>query len=534
MIPKTSHVTERPPIVAVLGHVDHGKSTLLDFIRKSNTVAGEAGGITQHVAAYEVTRTPISADKRSPQMNADKNLRQSAADGRESAKSITFIDTPGHAAFKAIRARGANVADIAILVVAADDGVKEQTLEALGSIREAGTPFIVAINKIDKPNANIEKTQAMLMENKVYLEKLGGDVPWAAISAKTGAGIEELLDLILLLAEVEGLKGDPSLPAEGFVIEAHRDPKRGIAATLIITNGTLLSGQALLAGRALAPVRIMENFAGLKIRQANISSPVILTGFDELPMVGEPFRTFTKKRDAEEARSAAMQKERASSPSRPAQKNAGPEGESESGQFKMPIVVRADTSGSLEAVAYEVSRIGDVHARALIVLSGIGNISENDIKAAASSSPSPALVVGFNVEADAMAVERARQHEIQIEKFNIIYKLVERIEEILRASAPKRIEEQIIGNTKVARQFSSRKGLHVVGGAVSDGYLAKGASVRVTRRGTVIGTGKIKSLQSNKQNVERVDAGSEFGAQIDAVFEVAQGDALQCFINVSK
>ncbi|MCR4280926.1 MAG: translation initiation factor IF-2 [Candidatus Kaiserbacteria bacterium] len=516
MIPKNSLVTERPPIVAVMGHVDHGKSTLLDFIRHANVVGGEAGGITQHVAAYEVEHVPSSK----------------SGESAGKPKRITFIDTPGHAAFKAIRARGANVADIAILVVAADDGVKEQTLEALESIRNAGTPFIVAINKIDKPNANIEKTQATLMENKVYLETLGGDVPWAAISAKTGDGVAGLLDLILLVAEVEGLKGDSSLPAEGFVIEAHRDPKRGIAATLIITNGTLLSGQALLAGRAIAPVRIMENFAGLKIRQANISSPVILTGFDELPVVGESFQTFTNKRDAEEARSAGMQKERMS-PS-PVQKNLASNAEAESDQFRMPIVVRADTSGSLEAVVHEVNRIGDAHARVVIVLSGIGNISENDIKAAASSSPSPAFVFGFNVEADALGIERARQHGIQIEKFNIIYKMVERIQEILRASAPKRIEEQVIGNTKVMRQFSSRKGLHVVGGSVADGYLAKGASVRVTRRGTVIGLGKIKSLQTNKQNTDRVEAGSEFGAQIEAVFEIAQGDSLECFVNVSK
>src|SRR3989344_3523497 len=441
-----SQSIERPPIVAVMGHVDHSKSTLLDFIRKSNTVESEAGGITQHVAAYEVVH---------------------------SSKRITFIDTPGHAAFKAIRARGANVADIAILVVAADDGVKAQTLEALESIRAAKIPFIVAINKVDKPNANIEKTQASLMENKVYLEKLGGDVPWAAISAKTGASVPELLDLILLIAEVEGLKGDASLPAEGYVLEAHRDQKRGIAATLIITNGTLTQGQALLAGRALAPVRIMENYAGLAIRQARFSSPVILTGFDELPEVGEPFKAFTKKRDAEEARSAAMQKERRMPP--PAQKKAAA-GEAESDQFRMPIVVRADTSGSLDAVVHEVNRIGDEHARVLIVLSGIGNISENDIKAAASSSPRPAFVVGFNVEADALSEERARQHSVQIEKFNIIYKLAERLEELLRASAPKRIVEKVIGSTKVSKQFSSRRGLHVGGGTVSGGYLSRGGA----------------------------------------------------------
>ena len=252
-----------------MGHVDHGKSTLLDFIRKSNIVAGEAGGITQHVAAYEVEREKNGAKKR-----------------------ITFIDTPGHAAFSTIRARGANVADIAILVVAADDGVKAQTLEALAQIREANIPFIVAINKIDKPNADINKTHASLLEQNVFLEKLGGDVPWAAVSAKAGTGVEDLLDLILLVAEINDFKADPSASATGYLIEAHRDQKRGIAATLIITNGTLESGQAVLAGDAIAPVRIMEDHLGKSLKSATFSTPISLVGFDELPNVGENFTTY--------------------------------------------------------------------------------------------------------------------------------------------------------------------------------------------------------------------------------------------------
>src|SRR4051812_8229128 len=257
---------ERPPIVVIMGHVDHGKSTLLDFIRKSNIVAGEAGGITQHVAAYEVEREK---------------------DGQ--MKRITFIDTPGHAAFGAIRARGANVADIAVLVVAADDGVKAQTIEALQQIRDAKIPFIVAINKIDKPNADINRTQASLMEKEVFLEKLGGDVPWTAISAKNGTDVDELLDLILVLAELSEFKADPNAPATGYVIEAHRDSKRGVAATLIITEGTLKMGMAVLVGRAVSPVRIMENHLGQAIKSATFSTPVQLIGFDDLPNVGESF-----------------------------------------------------------------------------------------------------------------------------------------------------------------------------------------------------------------------------------------------------
>jgi translation initiation factor IF-2 len=508
MTQKTSHSTERPPIVAVMGHVDHGKSTLLDFIRKSNTVDKEAGGITQHVAAYEVVHASTGAQ---------------AGPG----KRITFIDTPGHAAFRSIRSRGAKVADIAILVVAADDGVKAQTMEALESIRSAKIPFIVAINKIDKPNANVEKTQASLMENAVYLEKLGGDVPWAAISAKSGTGVDGLLDLILVVAEVEGLTGDTSLPAEGWIIEAHRDKKRGIAATLIITNGTLSSGMSVRAGRAIAPVRIMENASGKTIKQAGLSAPVSITGFDELPVAGDPFQAYKSRRDAENARSADQSGVRTVRP-------ASAASDEDEGVFRIPIVVRADTTGSLEAIEHEMRRIGDEHSQVEIVLSGIGDISENDVKAAASSFGKQTVVVGFNVNVDAVALESARQHGIRIEKFDVIYKLVETLEKILLESAPKRSVEEITGSARVIRQFSSQKNLHVVGGTVDEGYIEHNGSVRVTRRGTVIGIGKIKNIQSHKENVNRVETGREFGAQIEAVFEIAQGDTFQCFKIVLK
>ncbi|MBI5456911.1 translation initiation factor IF-2 [Candidatus Kaiserbacteria bacterium] len=490
---------ERPPIVVVMGHVDHGKSTLLDFIRKSNVVAGEAGGITQHVAAYEVEHEREGKKKR-----------------------ITFIDTPGHAAFQAIRARGANVADIAILVVAADDGVKAQTLEALASIRESGIPFVVAINKIDKPNADINRTQASLMEQKVYLEKLGGDVPWTAISAKVGTGVHELLDLVLLVAELQEFTGDASLAAEGYVIETHRDPKRGIAATLIITNGTLKSGMAVQAGHAIAPVRIMENHLGKNIKEANFSTPVQLVGFDELPDVGLEFHTFKNKRDAESAREKILLE-------RTKKGTTSGQGEKEE-RFVLPIIVRADASGSLEAIMHEVSKIADEHSMVRIVLSGIGTISENDIKSAIASSETPATVIGFNVESDANAKERARQHGISIETFNIIYKLTERLEELLKTATPKRIVEEILGKARVLKQFSSRKDTHVVGGSVSEGKIEKKASVRVLRRKVEVGVGKITNLQSHKQNVDRVETGGEFGAEITAPFEVAEGDMLECFV----
>lgn len=493
-----AHQIERPPIVAVLGHVDHGKSTLLDFIRKSNTVSKEAGGITQHVAAYEVEREKNGVKKR-----------------------ITFIDTPGHAAFSAIRTRGASAADIAILVVAADDGVKAQTLEALKSIRDAGTPFIVAINKIDKPGADQERTIRTLLDQEVYLEKYGGDVPWAAISAKTGAGVEELLDLILLVAEIEGFTGDVSAPAKGYVIEAHRDQKRGLAATLIITDGTLRFGMGILAGRALAPIRIMENHAGKTLTEASFSTPVQLIGFDVLPNVGEEFHAYASKKEAERARPAApLAGKQTTAPSELAEGEVGP--------FSLPVIIRADATGSLEAIVQETAKLGDKYARVEIVQSGIGAISENDVKTAIASETS-AAVIGFNVGIDPIASALALQHGIKIETFTIIYKLTERIEELLREGAPKRRIEEIIGRARVLKQFSSRKDEQVIGGKVSEGFLERGGEVRVLRRNVEIGIGKIKNIQANKENVSRIETDREFGAQISAPFEILQGDTLESF-----
>jgi translation initiation factor IF-2 len=495
MSKSASQTIERPPVVVVMGHVDHGKSTLLDFIRKANTVEKEAGGITQHVAAYEVTHK----DKR-----------------------ITFIDTPGHAAFTAIRARGANIADIAILVVAADDGVKAQTLEALAQIREAKIPFIVAINKIDKPNVNVERTQATLSEQGVYLENLGGDVPWTAISAKVGTGVDELLDLILLVAEVQEYKADPSVPAQGFVIEGHRDQKRGVAATLIITNGSIQSGMAVAAGHAVAPVRIMENHLGKPIKEASFSTPIRLVGFDELPSVGVEFHSFKNKREAETGRGALPAK----APRMATAEDGGVK------KFFLPVVVRADTVGSLEALLSEVRRLGDEHSSVTTVQSGLGTISEGDVKTALSGEHR-AIVIGFNTAIDPIAEALARERGVRIETFDIIYKLTEKLEELLREARPKRTVEEVVGRAKVLKQFSSRKDAHVIGGSVLEGYIARGASVRVTRRGTVIGVGKIKNLQAHKSDVDRVEAKSEFGAQIASPFEVAQGDTLECIVTTT-
>ncbi len=482
----------RPPIVAVLGHVDHGKSTLLDFIRKANVVASEAGGITQHVAAYEVEHEHEGEKKR-----------------------ITFIDTPGHAAFQAIRARGARMADVAILVVAADDGVKAQTLEALAAIRAEGTPFVVAINKIDKPNADLNRTHASLIEHQVYLEGFGGEVPWVAISAKTGQGVSELLDLVLLVAEMQELKGDSEKRATGFVVEAHREAKRGIAATLIITDGTLESGQFVRAGGGVAPVRIMEDHRGVALKEASFSTPITLVGFDTLPDVGAPFSTHKSKREAENARTAEAAL-------RPAAAAATAE---TSDRFLLPVIIRADVSGSLEAIAFEIGKLGDEHAGISIVHSGIGDISEGDVKAAIASQP-PAVLIGFHVGVEQAAAAFARERGVDILHFDIIYKLTESLEELMRKRAPKRKVEEVRGRAKILKVFSSRKTEHTIGASILDGTIAHDSPIRIMRRGEKVGDGSIHGMQRNKQSVERVAEG-EFGALVELECEPVQGDTLE-------
>jgi translation initiation factor IF-2 len=493
---KQSNLIERPPVVAVLGHVDHGKSTLLDYIRKANTVAKEAGGITQHVAAYEVVHKE---------------------------KKITFIDTPGHAAFSAIRARGANVADICILVVAADDGVKAQTLEALASIRAAKTPFVVAINKIDKPNADLSRTQRTLLEQEVLLEQFGGDVPWAAVSAKTGQGVPELLDLILLVAEVQELRGDPVTHATGYVIEANRDKKRGIAATLIIKNGILKGGKFVRAGKGISPVRIMEDHTGTSLQSATFSQPVRLIGFDELPAVGSEFFTHDSKRKAEEARAADTSL---------AVTITNSVEEENPDVFSLPVIIRADTTGSLDAIQLETAKIGDKGRKVRIVQCGIGAVTEDDVKNAIASSMkngSPAPVIGFNVGIEPVAKGFSLERGVQIQEFDIIYKLTERLAELLKEHAPKRTIETVVGTAKVLKYFSSRHDEHVIGARVVGGELRKKGQIRIVRRDVLYGRGEIINLQANKQNVEKVTDEGEFGAVVSAEKSPMPGDMLECY-----
>lgn len=472
-----------------MGHIDHGKSTLLDYIRKSNVVEGEAGGITQHLSAYSVEHP--------------------TADG---AKHITFLDTPGHEAFQKMRLRGAEVADIAILVVSAEDGVKPQTLEALASITSAGIPYLVAINKIDKPGADVARTQASLIEHGIYIEGMGGDVPYAPISATTGEGIPELLDILLLAAELAELTTDLSAPASGTVIEAHLDRKRGNHATLVLKDGTLRSGQFVVAGTASAPVRIMEDWSGNSLKEAQAGDPVGIVGFSEVPAVGSTFTTVDSKKEAEKLTT----------------ENASP---IETERFDtslptIPILIKADALGSIDAIEHELAKLTNDRVLLRVVGRRVGAITASDVQTA--SATENALVVGFNVTIERSATELAERLGVALATFPIIYELAEWLETAIRERTPIIETEERTGRAKVLKAFSVQGATHVLGGRVEEGALSVGDQVRVLRRDIEIGRGKLTNLQQQKSDTERV-ADGEFGMAVETRAEVAPGDHLESF-----
>ncbi|MFZ2832174.1 MAG: translation initiation factor IF-2 [Minisyncoccia bacterium] len=503
-------IIARPPIVVIMGHIDHGKSSLLDYIRKTNVVDGEAGGITQHLSAYEVEHFP-------PQKGTTKVL----------GNRITFLDTPGHEAFSKMRARGAGVADIAVLVVSAEDGVKEQTKEALRAILEAKIPYIVAINKIDKPNANIERTKQNLAENEIYLEGFGGDIPFVAISAKIGTGISELLDMMLLVAEMEDLSGDTSLPAEGIVVESHIDTKRGTTATLIITDGTLKKGSFILAEESVAPVRAIENFLGKQVPEATFSSPIQITGFDALPAVGSTFRAYTSKKDAEKVQ-LELREARAKEPLKNIVRTIplAPDA------LVVPIVLKSDVAGTLEAIEKELSKIERERLIIKIIAKGVGTIGENDAKLASGSDS--AIILGFHTKVERGAQDIAERFGITIKTFDIIYKLSEWLNEELDRRTPKTMGEETVGTAKILKTFSATKHKQVIGGKILTGLLEVGAQVKIMRREVEIGRGKIEGLQSQKLPAKKVEEGNECGMMVDAKIEIAGGDILEAFVMNEK
>ena len=495
-----TNMVARPPVVVIMGHVDHGKSTLLDYIRKTNVVESEIGGITQRISAYEV----IHKDEK----------------GME--KKITFLDTPGHEAFSKMRERGAAVADIAILVVSAEDGVKPQTVEAWRTIIEMKLPVIVAINKIDKPGANIEKTKTELAEQEIYLENYGGKVPYAEISAKIGTGVDGLLSLILILAEMEDLTGDMDENASGFVIETNLDSKRGIEASLIIKNGSIKKGMMVVVENSLCSTRIIENFKGVMIDEASFSSPIRIFGFDKMPQVGAEFKSFKDKREALAYAQGWQNKKEVKTTNVPNE---------ETNKKIIPIILKADVSGSLEAIEKEIVKIKNENAEFKIVGSGVGPISESDIKNISSSGD--ALIIGFNVKADKSASEIAEKRGLTISNFDIIYKMTEWLVSEMENRRPRVETVETTGRAKIIRAFSRTKERQIVGGKVIEGRIALNSVVKIMRREFEIGRGKIVNLEKTKVKVGSVEEGNEFGMMIESKIEIVAGDIIESF-NVTQ
>lgn len=495
----------RSPVVVIMGHIDHGKSTLLSYIRKSKRPLSEAGDITQHISAYEVTH-----------------------DGQDGKSHlITFLDTPGHEAFSGIRKRGANVSDIAVLVVSAEDGVKKQTLEALSSIKQSNTPYIVAINKIDKPEANIEKTKQSLVENEIYIEGYGGDVPVVPLSAKTGEGVPELLDMILLMTELAGLTGDRELPAVGVVIESNMDGKKGITSTCIVKNGTLKKGMFVTSGLSTAPIRIIEDFSGKPVQDATFSSPVRIIGWDSLPEVGATFVSWNSREEAkQEIEKEIARREENNKKSQENRVNSNDE------SAYISLIVKADTGSSLEAVISEIKKLDTEKVKTKVISSGVGTVSENDVRLV--SDKEKTFIVGFNTKIDSPAKNLAERNEIQIQNFEIIYKMSEWLKEVLIKSTPKMQVMESVGRAKILKLFSKTKNKQVLGGRVDSGEIKLDAIVKIIRRDSEIGEGRIKELQQQRVNTKEVPAGKEFGAVVQADLELAVGDYIEAFITIEK
>ncbi len=499
MATKTQQSSARPPIVVIMGHIDHGKSTLLDYIRKTNIVASEAGGITQHISAYEVLHKAGKKESR-----------------------ITFLDTPGHGAFAGMRARGAKVADIAILVVSAEDGVKAQTIEAYKTIKDANVPFIVAINKIDKPNANLETTKLSLAEAGIYVEGYGGDISWVGISAKVGTGVNDLLDTILLVAELAELKGDAKTSAKGVIIESRMDPKAGTTATLIITDGTLEKGSFVVADDSMAPVRMMSDFMGKSIDSASFSTPIRITGWTSVPPVGSVVYTFEKKKDAEEAVTKAKRVPLTQ-----------PDYErKEEGVVTIPLIIKTDVAGTLEAIEHELAKLKHERVKLKLIHKGVGMVSETDIKQAHGTTS--ALVVAFHTKADNPAVDLASRTGVTIYHFDIIYKLTEWIEEIIKERAPHIEVVEEIGQLTVLRFFSQQKEKQVIGGKVKSGKIMNNSHFKIMRRDVEIGEGKVVELQQQKIKCPEVLEGAECGLMVESKFTIAERDVLVPFLVVKK
>lgn len=496
------NLTTRPPVVTIMGHVDHGKTTLLDTLRHSRVTSGEAGGITQHIGAYQLD-----------------------IDG----KPITFLDTPGHAAFTSMRARGASITDITILAVAADDGVMPQTIEAINHAKAAKVPIIVAVNKIDKPGANPDHVKQELSEHELIPEEWGGDTIFVNISAKFNQNIDELLENILLIAEVEDLKADPTQKAIGTVIEARLDKGKGPVATLLVQQGTLHVGDPIVVGNTYGRVRVMTNDMGRRDKEAGPATPVEITGLNDVPQAGDRFVVFedekTARQAGEERAKRALLEQRSAS-SRVTLDNLF-ESLKEGELKEVNIIVKADVQGSAEAVSASLQKIDVEGVRVKIVHAAVGAINESDVTLAAASN---AIIIGFNVRPTPQAKQQAEQEEVDIRLHRIIYKALEEIETAMKGLLDPEFEEKITGQMTVRELYKVSKVGTIAGCYVTEGFIRRDSGVRVIRDGIVIYEGKLASLKRFKDDVKEVKLGFECGAMIENFNDLRVDDAIEGFI----
>lgn len=495
------NLKKRPPVVTILGHVDHGKTTLLDTIRKTNVAAKESGGITQHIRAYQV---------------------------KKKGKLITFVDTPGHEAFSAMRERGVSLADIAVLVVAADDGVRPQTKEVIDYLLAKKIPVVVAINKIDKPGVNIQKVKQELADNGILLEEWGGQVLASKISAKQNLGIDDLLDNILLLDEVEDFKADYARDALGVVLESHLDPQKGPVATILIKTGTLKEGQDITAGKTYGRVRRMEDFGGSKIAEAVPSSPISLIGLHELPKTNDIVQVITAKsarshgmgknvKFSEKMESLSVQKIHTSI----AQENIK----------KLNVILKSDVQGSLEAIQQILGEIKSEQVAIDYISVGIGSITESDVRLASSTQ---AVIFGFNTQPTSVAKRMAEGNNVEIKTYKVIYELVEEIKNRLISLLPQEFERVDLGKMKILAVFKTGKKDMIVGGKVTSGQMVNGCQIEVMRNDNSIGKGTLGNLQENKVNVNDCAMNKECGITFIGETKIKEGDILLCYKEEAK
>ncbi|MCL7746507.1 translation initiation factor IF-2 [Halalkalibacter alkaliphilus] len=493
---------ERPPVVTIMGHVDHGKTTLLDSIRHTKVTEGEAGGITQHIGAYQI---------------------------ESGGKKVTFLDTPGHAAFTTMRARGAQVTDITILVVAADDGVMPQTKEAISHAKAAGVPIIVAVNKIDKEAANPDRVMQELTEFELVPEAWGGDTIFVNVSALAGTGIDELLEMILLVSEVEELKANPDKLAKGTVIEAELDKGRGAVATLLVQSGTLKVGDPIVVGSAFGRVRAMVNDLGRRVKEVGPSTPVEITGLNEVPLAGDQFQAFADEKKARQIGEARMSRQREENLAESSKVSLDDLfNQIQQGEVKdINIIIKADVQGSVEAMRGSLEKIDVEGVKVKIIHTGVGAITEYDVMLASASN---AIIIGFNVRPDVNAKRTAEAEKVDIRLHRVIYNAIDEIEAAMKGMLDPEFEEKVIGQVEVRTTFKVSKVGTIAGAYVTDGKVTRDSTVRLIRDGIVIYEGSINALKRFKDDAKEVAAGYECGITLENYNDIKEGDIIEAYV----